>query len=309
MSASAVNISSLSKRFGSGRKQVTAVDSIDLEIAPGQVYGFLGPNGAGKSTTIRMILDLIRPSTGQVQVFGQNVHQNTRVLQKVGALVEGAHFYPFLSGRKNLEVLARTSGRVDQRRITSLLEQVALSDRADRKVRGYSMGMKQRLGLAAALLDNPELIILDEPANGLDPAGIQELRTFIRRLVDEQGKTVFFSSHILSEVEMVCDRVAIISKGRIVREGTPSMLLSNKPILRIEADPLAQAADLLRESWPVTVNDHTLTVSTQREDTPKIIARLSQAGISIYEVVVQRQSLEEFFLDVTQEKDEDDFDF
>ncbi len=301
--SSALCFENLSKTFGRRKHKVQAVKSINLEIPSGLVYGFLGPNGAGKSTTIRMIMDLVRPTAGAIKIFDQPLHQARDVLQRVGALVEGAAFYDFLTGRKNLEVLARTSGHYDPQRIDMLLAQVGMSDRADRFVKGYSTGMKQRLGLAAAMLHDPDLVILDEPTNGLDPAGIQEMRVFIRRLVAEEGKTVFLSSHILSEVELMCDRVAIIDQGEIVREGVVADLLAEKTQLVIEAEPLATATAVLQENWQVVQdgmeNGHVITIQTSRDEAPHIVETLVSAGINIYQVRRQRQSLEQFFLQVT----------
>ncbi len=300
---SAIRLENLSKTFGRRKKKVQAVRGINLEVTAGQVYGFLGPNGAGKSTTIRMIMDLIRPSSGEVLVYGRNVHQEHAILQKVGALVEGAMFYDFLTGRQNLNVLARTSGLTDTSRIQTLLEQVNMADRADRFVKGYSTGMKQRLGLAAALLHDPELVILDEPTNGLDPAGIQEMRGFIRQLADKQGKTVFLSSHLLGEVEQVCDRVAIINEGEIIREGKVADLLAAQSQLVLEVEPVEQATAVLNEKWSVTPNGKSITVLAERSDTPAIIQQLVAHDIAIYQAKSGRQSLEQFFLDVTAKAD------
>jgi ABC-2 type transport system ATP-binding protein len=244
-----------------------------------------------------MLLDLVRPTRGSVTLFGQPVRENMAVLRRVGAMVEGATFYPFLSGRRNLEVLARTGGLLDRRRIQTLLETVGMADRADRRARGYSTGMKQRLGLAAALLSDPDLIILDEPTNGLDPAGIQEIRTLIRQLVDQHGKTVFLSSHMLNEVEQVCDRVAIIHRGQLIREGTVESLLAENTRLRVEASPLERARQIIAGRWKLAPNGETgLLVEAGREDAPHLVRALTEAGIDIYEVAVQRQSLEAYFL-------------
>ena len=245
----AIRIHNLSKTFGRRRKRIEAVKHVTLEIPVGQVYGFLGPNGAGKTTTIRMLLDLIKPTEGEVTIFGKHVRHEHGVLRRVGAIVEGAAFYNFLTGRRNLEVLARTANEFDPRRIDALLEQVGLAHRAHQRVKGYSTGMKQRLGLAAALLSDPDLLILDEPTNGLDPEGMHEIRQFIRSLADDHGKTVFLSSHLLGEVEQVCDRVAIINLGEIVREGVVAELLEGKSRLRVEASPLDRAAAVLSEHW------------------------------------------------------------
>nr|MBN1228795.1 ABC transporter ATP-binding protein [Anaerolineae bacterium] len=299
----AIEFDCLGKVFGRGHKQVRAVHNVTLAIPPGLVYGFLGPNGAGKTTTIRMIMSLIRPTSGTVSVFGKDVLRRHDILKRVGSLVEDATFYTFLSGRKNLEVLARTGDEFNPARIADLLGRVGLADDADRKVKGYSTGMKQRLGLAAALLNDPDLVILDEPTNGLDPAGIQEMRHFIRSLAHTHGKTVFLSSHLLTEVEQVCDRVAIIDQGEIVREGVVSELLSSKLELRVEANPLDKAAELLQEHHAVTRNDTWLSLEAAREATPAIIKRLVDAGIAVYEVSIRRQTLEDYFLAATGNKD------
>lgn len=297
--AIAICFDNLSKTYGRGSKAVRAVQNLTLEIEAGQVYGFLGHNGAGKTTTIRLMLDLIHPTQGDVFLFGQHVRRERRVLKRVGSLVEGATFYSFLTGSGNLEVLARTGNVYDPDRIAALLEQVGLSERAGQEVKEYSTGMKQRLGLAAALLNDPDLVILDEPASGLDPSGIQEIRRLIRRLADEQGKTVFFSSHILGEVEQVCDRVAIIRRGELVREGPIAGLLSATSQLRIEAVPLDKAAAVLGEHWEVACSEKWLTVSAAHTDAPLLVRRLVEHDVDVFQVRVERQSLEDFFMSVT----------
>ncbi len=297
----AIHLSNLRKTFGKRKTKVEAVKRINLTVESGQVFGFLGPNGAGKSSTIRMIMNLIRPSTGEISILGQNIRVDPTVLKRVGALVEGALFYDFLTGRKNLELLAQLSNCQDPSIVDSLLEQMDLTNRADRLVKGYSTGMKQRLGIAATLLHDPELIILDEPSNGLDPAGIQDIRQFIRHLVDEMGKTVFLSSHLLSEVEQVCDRVAIIVNGEIVREGKVDTLLSAQDSIKIEANPSQLATAVLQPNWSVTQNGKWLDISATHEDTPHIVKQLVSHDISIHQVVAQQQSLEEYFLSVTNE--------
>ena len=298
----AIRITNLSKTFGRRRKRIEAVKHVTLDIPVGQVYGFLGPNGAGKTTTIRMMLDLIRPTEGDVTIFGQHVRREHGVLRRVGAIVEGAMFYNFLSGRRNLEVLARTANDLNPQRIDALLEQVGLAHRADQRVKGYSTGMKQRLGLAAALLGDPDLLILDEPTNGLDPEGMHEIRQFIRSLADDHGKTIFLSSHLLGEVEQVCDRVAIINLGEIVREGMVTDLLEGKSRLRVEASPLDRAAAVLGERWAVSSNGQWLTIDATREDAPYLVRRLVEQGVDVYQVASQRQTLEEYFLSVVREE-------
>lgn len=299
----AIQLLNLSKSFGQHKERVEAVRGISLAVSAGQVFGFLGPNGAGKSTTIRMIMSLIRPSQGEIHLFGQSIKKNPDILQqRVGGLVEGAMFYPFLTGRRNLEVIARTGGFYDAQRIEALLAQVNMSGRADRPVKGYSTGMKQRLGLAAALLNNPDLVILDEPTNGLDPAGIQEMRHFIRELVETQGKTVFLSSHLLSEVEQVCDRVAIINQGQIIQEGRVADLLAAQHQLHILAEPLERVTAVLHPHYSLIQENNGVTITAAYEDTPHIVQRLVENNISIFQVRSQQQSLESFFLEVTDQK-------
>ncbi len=294
--AYAIRVENLNKVFGRGRKKIHAVKNLTLSVQAGQVYGFLGPNGAGKTTTIRMLLDLMMPTSGSAYIYGQHVQRQHEVLRRVGAIVEGASFYNFLSARRNLEVLARTANHYDPDRIMALLSQVGLLERANQRVKGYSTGMKQRLGLAAALLSDPDLLILDEPTNGLDPSGMHEIRLFVRHLVDHYGKTVFLSSHLLGEVEQICDRVAIINRGEIIREGAVADLLAGKSQLRVEAAPLERAAEILRAHWTVAVNEHVLTLNAGREDTPQIVRLLVENSVDVYEIASQRQSLEEYFL-------------
>ncbi|MDZ4764611.1 MAG: ABC transporter ATP-binding protein [Chloroflexota bacterium] len=296
--ASAIQLDGLTKVFGR-RKKIYAVRDVSLNVAPGQVYGFLGPNGAGKTTTIRMLLSLMTPSAGRLSVFGKDIHHDPTVLRRVGAHIEGAAFYPYLSGRRNLEVIGRINGFYDRERIETLLKQVGLSERARQRVRGYSLGMRQRLGLAAALVNSPDLLIMDEPTNGLDPAGIQEMREFMRELVDQDGKTVFFSSHLLSEVEQTCDRVAIINRGEIVREGAVKALLESGSSVRIEVASPVDAAAALGDAWQSRVAGGALVVDAPRAHVPRIVARLVERDIAVYEVVREKQTLEAFFLDVT----------
>ncbi len=298
----AIRAENLTKTYGRrAKKRIQAVKNLTLEVQAGQVYGFLGPNGAGKTTTIRMLLDLIFPTSGAAYIFGQQVRSHHDVLRRVGAIVEGAAFYNFLTARRNLEVLARTADQYDSKRIDLLLEQVGLAERANQRVKGYSTGMKQRLGLAAALLHDPDLLILDEPTNGLDPSGMHEVRGFIRTLADEQGKTVFLSSHLLGEIEQVCDRVAIVNLGEIVREGKVSDLLAGKSSLRVEATPLDKAAQILGEQWTVAVDGSHLSLDAPREDVPQIVRQLVAHDVEVYHVASQRQTLEEYFLAVVQE--------
>ncbi len=219
-----LRLQDLTKHYG----DVRAVENLNLEVYEGECFGFLGPNGAGKTTTIGMILGLLWPTAGTVEVLGQRVTPaHLAPLRQVGALVGAPGFYPYLSGRENLRLLARLYPEVDDARVDEVLEQVGLAGAARRKVKGYSTGMKQRLGLAAALLHRPRLLVLDEPTNGLDPVGMVEVRDLLRRLT-RQGITVFLSSHLLHEVEQVCDRVAILHRGRIVAQGPVDALLAER---------------------------------------------------------------------------------
>lgn len=296
MAQPVIRLDRLSKRFG----KVNALKNVSLEVPAGQVYGFLGPNGAGKTTAIRLILTLLRPTSGEVQLFGKPVRDHHNVLRRVGAIAEGPAFYPFLSGRKNLNVLARTANQYDPARIDHLLGEVGLLGRANQRVKGYSLGMRQRLGLAAALLSDPDLLVLDEPTNGLDPAGMREVRQLIREQATQHGKTVFLSSHLLNEVEQVCDRVAIIHKGEILREGAVADLLADGERLYVEASPLEKAQTVLQERWKTTPEGDGLVIPAGRDIAPEIVRLLVEQGIDVYQVNVQRQSLEEFFLNVTQ---------
>ncbi|TFI57031.1 ABC transporter ATP-binding protein [Sphingomonas parva] len=297
-----VELVDLSKTYRGRRGGVHAVRNVSISVGAGEVYGFLGPNGAGKSTTIRMLLGLIAPTGGEVRLFGEALRSNPRTLRRVGSLVDGGAFYPFLSGRRNLQVLARThGGEGADARIDPLLEQVGLAHAAERRVKGYSTGMRQRLGVAAALLHDPDLVILDEPVNGLDAAGIQEMRMLIRNLCDEQGKTVFLSSHLLHEVQQVCDRVAIISRGEIVREATIAELLRQDEGLRIEASPLAMAQSALEGRWAVEPDGGAIRVAATQEEAPEVVRRLVGAGVDVFGLAPERRNLEEVFLSITQE--------
>jgi ABC-2 type transport system ATP-binding protein len=299
--APALALTDLSKTYGRRGGAVKAVRGVSLAVGAGEVYGFLGPNGAGKSTTIRMLIGLIAPTAGRVSLFGRDLSADPSLLRRVGSLVDGGAFYPFLSGRRNLEVLARTHGDGAER-IDALLDQVGLAKDAKRKVKSYSTGMRQRLGVAAALLNDPEIVILDEPVNGLDVAGIQEMRRLIRSLAADHGKTVFLSSHLLSEVQQVCDRVAIINKGEVVRESTVSALLDQESTsIRVEAVPIDAAEAALRPHWPVERQGAALAVAAARSDAPEVARRLVEAGIALFELSPVQRNLEDVFLALTQE--------
>jgi ABC-2 type transport system ATP-binding protein len=281
----------LTKRYGT----LTAVDALDLEVRAGEIYGFLGPNGAGKTTTLRMLLGLVRPTSGEVRLFGGRPHH----LARIGSLVEGPAFYPYLSGRDNLRVMARHAG-VGDGRIAVVLDQVDLSGRAKDRYETYSLGMKQRLGVAAALLKDPRLVVLDEPANGLDPAGMADMRLLVRRL-GAAGCTVLFSSHLMTEVQDLCDRVGVIAGGRLVAESTVADLRGERT-LRVVAAPLDAAAAAVGElvgADAVRVSGGGLDVAVAPERAATVNAALVTAGIAVSELTPRERSLEEAFLDLT----------
>lgn len=289
----------LTKRFGLR----LAVDGLTLEVRRGEIFGFLGPNGAGKTTTMRMALGLIRPSSGWVELFGQNVATAPgKVLPQVGPLVETPALYSHLSGRDNLRIFAAELGGVGSRRIEELLELTELSARQKSRVSTYSLGMRQRLGLAVALLHDPELLLLDEPANGLDPAGIKETRALLRRLRD-QGKTVFISSHVLGEVERVCDRVAILRQGRLAYLGEIGQLREAPGTYRIEvADRQGALQWLTSQPWgtsAVPEGDHAIVAPSPTDRGSDLNLQLCQAGFPPESFSAQQRDLEEVFLDLT----------
>jgi ABC-type multidrug transport system ATPase subunit len=268
-------------------------------VRRGEVYGFLGPNGAGKTTTLRMLLGLVRPTSGSAIVLGAPPG-SPGSLVRVGALIETPTLYPFLSGRDNLRVLAHHAG-TPASRIEPVLAEVDLAARADDKFGTYSLGMKQRLGIAAALLKDPELLILDEPTNGMDPAGMAEMRDFIRAL-GRGGRTVLLSSHLMTEVEQVCDRVGVISRGTLVGEGTVDEL-RGRETLWIRAEPLGEAERVLatfRGVERVARRDGGLSVAADPAAAPAINRALVEAGIGVAELRPERSSLEQVFLELTQ---------
>jgi ABC-type multidrug transport system ATPase subunit len=290
----------LSKRYG---ERILAVDGLALQVRRGEVYGFLGPNGAGKTTTLRMLLGLVRPTSGTALVLGARPG-SPQSLAHVGALIETPAFYPFLSGRDNLRVLARYSGTPEMR-IQPVLEEVGLAARGSDRFGTYSLGMKQRLGIAAALLKDPELLILDEPTNGMDPAGMAEMRTFIRDL-GRGRRTVLLSSHLMAEVEQIADRVGVISGGMLVGEGTVEELRGRES-LWVRAEPLEEAERLvagLRAVERVSRVDGGLRIAADPAAAAAINRTLVEAGIAVGELRPERASLEKVFLELTQQEEE-----
>ena len=283
-----------------GGSQV-AVDGLDLAVPEGGVFGFLGPNGAGKTTTIRCLLGLVGPTTGRCRLLGADVGRDLpRVLGRVGSIVETPALFPTMSGRRNLELLGRLHG-IGPRRVTQTLERVGLAERADDLVKRYSLGMRQRLGLAAALLKDPQVLILDEPANGLDPAGIKEVRDLLRGLGDE-GRTVFVSSHLLSEVRQVCDRVAILARGRCVAAGPVAEVLANGHsaglLVRLEDLDRGRAV-LAAAGIPVSLDGDRLRVALPPAEAATVTHALAGQGLYLTELRPDEADLETVFLELT----------
>jgi ABC-type multidrug transport system ATPase subunit len=294
-----IETNDLTKRY----RDLVAVDRLTLRVRRGEVYGFLGPNGAGKTTTLRMLLGLVRPTSGVASVLGSSPG-SSEALANIGALIEAPGFYPFLSGRDNLRVMAGHA-RVKPERVEEVLEEVGLNGRAKDRFRTYSQGMKQRLGVASALLKDPDVLILDEPTTGLDPKGMAEMRGFISGL-GSRGRTVLLSSHLMSEVEQVCDRVGVIDRGVLVKEGSVDELRGDG-VLLVRAEPLEHAGRVV-EGLPgvaaVATGDGALRVTADPSVAPAIAQALVGAGVAITELRPERASLEDVFLNLTREGEE-----
>jgi ABC-2 type transport system ATP-binding protein len=295
-----VSARGLFKRYG----ELIAVDHVDLTVEKGDVFGYLGPNGAGKTTSLRMLLGLIRPTEGSIELFGRDPQvDGAKALQGVAGFVEGPTFYPYLTARRNLRLLAAYDEGDSRSRIEAMLDLVELRDRGDDKVGGYSHGMRQRLGIAAALLREPKLLLLDEPTTGLDPAGMRDMRDLVRRLAGE-GITVLLSSHLLAEVEELCNRVAIIRKGRIVYEGALNELLATAATgYSLRSPQLERARALLLNQagiGEVTSVDGSLRFQADEDAVAALSIALGQARIGVTALVPETASLEELFLGMTE---------
>jgi ABC-2 type transport system ATP-binding protein len=292
----------LTKRYG----RRIAVDRLSLEVERGDIYGFLGQNGAGKSTTIRMVLGLVRPTRGGVRLLGQDVGRHPlRALRRVGAIVESPAFYDHFTGWQNLRLFAAMSGGATRTRIAEVLDIVGLATRAHEPVRVYSHGMRQRLGIAQALLPAPEFVILDEPTDGLDPQGIREVRLLIRRLRDDLNLTVLLSSHLLYEIEQICNRVAIIDHGRLLYQGTIEKLVSANKTVKLTVDRPQEAYELLSADSTLAVSrngSESLYVEMADEHIPRVNALLVERGFRVSELSPQRETLEQVFLRLTETK-------
>ncbi len=293
----------LCKRFGA----LAAVEDLSLTVEEGKVYGFLGPNGAGKTTTIRMLLGLIAPSSGSVRIFGHDVRRDfKRAIRCVGAMVEGPAFYPFLTARKNLQLFGRISGGVTPQRIEAVLDRVGLGRRAEQKVSGFSQGMRQRLGIALALLEEPRLLVLDEPTNGLDPQGTREMRSLLRGIRDEGHTTVFLSSHLLGEMERICDRVAVLSRGRMLREGSLDELLgADDGVIELAVAPGADdaAVEVVGRRFGLAAQrirqGHLELVVDGGVEAAQVNRALVEEGVAVQGLRSRRRSLEQVFVELT----------
>ena len=296
----AIETEGLTKRYGS----ITAVDNLSLQVPDAGVFGLLGSNGSGKTTSMGMLLGLIRPTAGSIRLFGnsvEGVHPDS--LRRIGAIVEEPNFYPYLSGRDNLRYFQGIAGGGALGEVDHLLEMVGLSDRANSKVSTYSLGMKQRLGIAYTLLGDPDMLLLDEPTNGLDPAGMAEVRDLIRQL-GGSGRAVLLSSHVLHEVEQVCDSLAILSNGKLIAQGNVADLLhsSTRERVRIRTTDNVRAIEVLSAlEWveDVISDDNSILVTAPGDRASELSAALSESEIYVTEMAVPRMSLEQYFLEVT----------
>jgi len=299
--SSIIQVSDLTKEFN----EITAVDNLSFTVNEKEVYGFLGQNGAGKSTTIRMLLSLIRPTHGAIKIFGLDLLTNRReILQKTGAIIEKPDLYKYLTAIENLELFATMSGlKLTRKQLLNKLEKVGLAERADSKIKTYSQGMKQRLGIAVALVHDPQLIILDEPMNGLDPQGIADIRSLINHLSKDLGKTIFISSHLLTEIEQVADSLLIIHKGKKIAEGSLHVLLNpEKSRIEIETLSAKELEQQLRQTaWAdkiIEVNGEKLVMQLKKHEIPELIRQITEMKTVIYSIH-KKNSLEDYFLSLT----------
>lgn len=290
-----VQIKNLSKKIGNKK----IIKSLDLELHKGQITGFLGPNGAGKTTTIRMMVGLMKPTEGEVLIDSQSIQTDFEAaIQKVGVIVENPEMYKYMSGYKNLLHFSRMHKGIPKERIDEVVRQVGMQNRINEKVGSYSLGMRQRLGLAQALLHNPKFLILDEPTNGLDPAGIREFRLYLQKIAHENEVAVFVSSHLLSEIELLCDRIAVIQNGELI--DIKQVKEIQQTHFYIEATPLEKAEDVLTGiGFPVTRHEKGVLVETEAEHIPGAIKLLVNADINIFTAQPYRATLEDQFLEMT----------
>ncbi|MBE4907685.1 ABC transporter ATP-binding protein [Bacillus luteolus] len=282
-----------------GKKEI--IKGLSFDLNEGEVFGFLGPNGSGKTTTIRMLVGLIKPTSGTISICGYNLQRQFQsAISNIGCIVENPELYPYLSGYENLQHFVRMVPEIPKERIAEVVELVGLQNRIHDRVSTYSLGMRQRLGIAQALLGKPKVLILDEPTNGLDPVGIREMREFIDFLAKKEGLSILVSSHLLSEIQLMCDRVAIISKGEIIRIDSVHSLLSNKERLLWKVSPIDQAKALLSEETTVVSEEDGLLVTFYDEE--KVSGwnqKLVQAGVKVSEIQTKFPTLEDLFIELT----------
>ena len=302
MSNNVLEIKNLSKSFGKRK----VIDNISLEVKEGEIYGFLGPNGAGKTTTIKMILRLIDNDTGEIKVNGYDTKkQFEKAMEYIGAIVENPDLYGYMSGRDNLKLHARIRN-IDSKRIDEVIEIVGLKDRANEAVKKYSLGMKQRLGLALTLLHKPRVLVLDEPTNGLDPAGIKQLRDILKNISHKDGVAIFVSSHILAEMQQMCDKVAVLNNGKIVKIEEISNTKEEKiEKVEIKARNLEKAEEILKEKLKIeyTKEQDYIEITTQTDELPSIVKELALNDVEIKAIIPKEHSLEDIFFDATKKQD------
>lgn len=289
------------KKYG----KIDIIKGVSFEVNQGEIYGFLGPNGAGKTTTIRMVTGLIKPDKGNILINGFEIQkQFVHAMDSVGAIVENPDMYGDFTGRQNLNIFAKLYGNVDKKRIDEVIEIIGLKDRIDDKVKKYSLGMKQRLGLGQALLPNPKLLILDEPTNGLDPSGIVDFRKIVKDVVSEFNTAVLVSSHILAEVEQLCSKVAFIDKGKIVSiESINNLKSDNKEHINIKVSEIEKAKNILKELDfidTIEAKDNLLALTCNKDSFPNVIKTLTLNDIDIYDVYKVKQNLENRFMEITE---------
>lgn len=310
MANTVLEIKNLTKTYGKRK----VIDNISLEIQEGEIFGFLGPNGSGKTTTIKMILRLIEKDSGEIKIKGyDNKKEFEKAMEYIGAIVENPDMYNYMSGKDNLKLHARLRN-IDEKRIDEVLELVGLKDRAKEKVKKYSLGMKQRLGLALTLLHKPRVLILDEPTNGLDPAGIKQLRNILKEIAHKDGVAVFVSSHILSEMQLMCDKIAVIDNGKIVK--TENITHMEQPednetideIIEIKVKDVPKAIEILKQKFELQPRlvEGNINITISNEKIPKVVKELAINDVEIHSVTPKEQSLEDLFFDATKGGNKDE---
>jgi ABC-2 type transport system ATP-binding protein len=298
MSKHVLELKNVTKRIGSK----TLVDNLSFEVGKGEIVGLLGPNGAGKTTTMKMMVGLFSMSEGDVTIAGHSVKTSrAKALAHVGGILENPEFYPFLSGYDNLMQYARMADGVTPERIKEVTALLGLSNALDKKVKAYSLGMRQRLGIAQALLHKPSVLILDEPTNGLDPAGIREMREYMRKIADEEGISILVSSHLLSEIELMCERIIIIQNGKFVEDQRIVDNDTNELTMALVLDDTAKAGAILAKDFNIVAeaSDLKVTFTVENEQVPAIVTKLASEGIAIFRVMEEKKSLEDRFLEKT----------